>query len=113
MGDEVITTSHSWISTSETITQAGGKVVFCDTEEDGFNIDADLIEEKITSKTVGLIPVHLFGHPAEMNKIRNKGKRTRNLSNCFSGGSPWKVSYEFATKYTAAIGRSPLRKMPK
>src|SRR4051812_22484502 len=46
-GDEVITTAHSWISTSETITQAGGKVVFCDTEEDTFNIDASLIESKI------------------------------------------------------------------
>ena len=38
-GDEVITTAHSWISTSETITQAGGKVVFVDTEPDYFTID--------------------------------------------------------------------------
>ena len=38
-GDEVITSAHSWISTSETITQAGGRVVFCDTEEDTFTID--------------------------------------------------------------------------
>src|ERR687892_1880982 len=38
-GDEVITSAHSWISTSETITQAGGRVVFCDTEQDTFNLD--------------------------------------------------------------------------
>src|SRR6266498_1085558 len=37
-GDEVITTAHSWIATSETITQAGGRVVFCDTQQDTFNI---------------------------------------------------------------------------
>jgi dTDP-4-amino-4,6-dideoxygalactose transaminase len=42
-GDEVITTAHSWIATSETITQAGGRVVFCDTQEDTFNIDRQLI----------------------------------------------------------------------
>jgi dTDP-4-amino-4,6-dideoxygalactose transaminase len=40
-GDEVITTAHSWISTSETITQAGGRVVFCDTDYDTFNVNPD------------------------------------------------------------------------
>ena len=54
-GDEVITTAHSWISTTETITQAGGKVVFCDTENTTFNLDASLIESKITPRTVGII----------------------------------------------------------
>src|SRR5215216_1773024 len=50
-GDEVITTAHSWISTSETITQAGGKVVFCDTDPDSFTIDAKLLEMRVTSRT--------------------------------------------------------------
>jgi len=68
-GDEVITTAHSWIATSETITQAGGRVVFCDTQEDTFNIDPRLIEAKITKATVGIIPVHLFGQPADMDEI--------------------------------------------
>jgi len=68
-GDEVITTAHSWIATSETITQAGGRVVFCDTVEDTFTIDPALIETKITSATVGIIPVHLFGQPADMDSI--------------------------------------------
>src|SRR6266850_341243 len=68
-GDEIITTAHSWISASETITQAGGRVVFCDTDNDTFTIDPALIEAKITSATVGIIPVHLYGQPADMDAI--------------------------------------------
>ena len=68
-GDEVLAPAHSWISTTETITQAGGKVVFCDTDEDTFTIDPKSIEAKITSKTVGIIPVHLYGQPADMDSI--------------------------------------------
>ena len=68
-GDEVITTAHSWISTSETITQAGGRVVFCDTDADTFTIDPKQIEAKITPRTVGIIPVHLYGQPADMDPI--------------------------------------------
>ncbi len=68
-GDEVITTAHSWIATSETITQTGGRVVFCDTQEGTFNINPRLIEAKITKATVGIIPVHLCGQPADMDEI--------------------------------------------
>jgi dTDP-4-amino-4,6-dideoxygalactose transaminase len=68
-GDEVITSAHSWISTSETITQAGGRVVFCDTDEETFTIDPLDIEAKITPATVGIIPVHLYGQPADMGAI--------------------------------------------
>jgi dTDP-4-amino-4,6-dideoxygalactose transaminase len=74
-GDEVITTAHSWIATSETITQAGGRVVFCDTQEDTFNIDPRLIETKITKATVGIIPVHLCGQPADMDEIMAIAKK--------------------------------------
>jgi dTDP-4-amino-4,6-dideoxygalactose transaminase len=68
-GDEVITSAHSWISTSETITQAGGQVVFCDTDEETFTIDPIEIERKITSATVGIVPVHLYGQAADMGAI--------------------------------------------
>lgn len=74
-GDEVITTAHSWIATSETITQAGGRVVFCDTECDSFNIDAAQIESKITPRTVGIIPVHLYGQAADMDAIMAIAKK--------------------------------------
>ena len=74
-GDEVITTAHSWISTSETITQAGGRVAFCDTDNDTFTINLALIEAKITSRTVGIIPVHLYGQPADMDAIMAIAKK--------------------------------------
>jgi dTDP-4-amino-4,6-dideoxygalactose transaminase len=68
-GDEVLTSAHSWISTSETITQAGGRVVFCDTDAETFTIDPVDIERRITPATVGIIPVHLYGQPADMDAI--------------------------------------------
>lgn len=74
-GDEVIAPAHSWISTTETITQAGAKVVFCDTDEDTFTIDPRRIEEKITSNTVGIIPVHLYGQAADMDAIMAIAKK--------------------------------------
>jgi len=68
-GDEVLTTAHSWISTSETITQAGGQVVFCDTDPETFTLAPERLAEKITPRTVGIVPVHLFGQPADMDPI--------------------------------------------
>jgi dTDP-4-amino-4,6-dideoxygalactose transaminase len=74
-GDEVITTAHSWISTSETTTQAGARVVFSDTDYDTFTIDTGLIEEKITSRTVGIIPVHLYGQACDMDGIMSIARK--------------------------------------
>ncbi len=68
-GDEVITTAHSWISTSAMITHAGASVVFADTDEATFTIDPAAIEAAITPRTVGIIPVHLYGQPADMDAI--------------------------------------------
>lgn len=76
-GDEVIVPAHSWIATSETVTQAGGTVVFCDTDEDTFTLDPALIEAKITPRTVGIIPVHLYGQAAEMDRIMDISRRHR------------------------------------
>ena len=74
-GDEVIAPAHSWISTTETITQAGGQVVFCDTDASTCTIDPALIESKITPRTVGIIPVHLYGQPADMDAIMAIAKK--------------------------------------
>ncbi|RZN08675.1 erythromycin biosynthesis sensory transduction protein eryC1 [Bradyrhizobium genosp. SA-3] len=68
-GDEVITTAHSWISTSAMITHAGAQVVFCDTDGETFTIDPAAIEAAITPRTVGIIPVHLYGQSADMDAI--------------------------------------------
>lgn len=69
LGDEVIVPAMSWIATSETVTLAGGKVVFCDIDADTYTLDPTDFEAKISSKTVGVIPVHLYGHPANMPEI--------------------------------------------
>lgn len=68
-GDEVLTTAHSWISTSESITQSGATVVFCDTDRQTYTLDPGVLESKITPRTVGMIPVHLFGQAADMDPI--------------------------------------------
>lgn len=68
-GDEVITTAHSWISSSAMITHAGASVVFADTDGTTFTIDPAAIEAAITPRTVGIIPVHLFGQPANMDAV--------------------------------------------
>ena len=78
-GDEVITTAHSWISTSETITQAGGRVVFCDTEEDTFTIDPARYRSEDYACTVGIIPVHLYGQPADMDANHGDREKAQSL----------------------------------
>lgn len=74
-GDEVIVPAHSWISTSETVTQAGATVVFCDTVPSTHTLDPARLAEKITPRTVGIIPVHLFGQPADMDPIMEVAQR--------------------------------------
>lgn len=74
-GDEVITPAHSWIASSETITLAGGRPVFVDTDEDTFTLNPALLEEKITPRTRGIIVVHLYGHPADMDAIMSLARR--------------------------------------
>ena len=65
-GDEVITSAHSWIATAETITQAGGSVVFADTDATTFTLDPADVARKITPRTKGIVPVHLYGQPADL-----------------------------------------------
>jgi dTDP-4-amino-4,6-dideoxygalactose transaminase len=67
-GDEVITTAHSWISTSETISQCGARCVFVDVDA-YYTIDPELIERAITPRTRAIVPVHLYGQPADMTRI--------------------------------------------
>lgn len=77
-GDEVITSAHSWIATSETITQAGGTVVFADTDPATHTIDPAHVAALITPRTVGIIPVHLYGQMADMAALGALAK-TRHL----------------------------------
>ena len=68
VGDEVITTAASWISTSETVSQAGARPVFVDVDEH-YLIDPEGIERAITPRTRAVIPVHLYGQAAQMSRI--------------------------------------------
>jgi dTDP-4-amino-4,6-dideoxygalactose transaminase len=67
-GDEVITVANSWISTSETISQTGAKPVFVDIDE-YFHIDVTKLEAAVTERTKAIVPVHLYGQPADMNAV--------------------------------------------
>jgi len=74
-GDEVITVPHTFIATAEAISNVGGKVVFVDINPKTYTIDVSKTEEKITEKTKAIIPVHLYGQPADMDPIMELAKK--------------------------------------
>lgn len=76
-GDEVITTSFTFFATAEAIAQIGAIPVFVDIQEDSLNLDPLRIEEKISSSTKAILPVHIFGMPADMNEINDIANRHR------------------------------------
>lgn len=75
-GDEVITVSHSFVATVASIKLVGATPILIDVEED-FNLDPALLEKAITSKTKAIMPVHLTGRPARMDKIMEIAKKHR------------------------------------
>jgi perosamine synthetase len=68
-GDEVIVPAFTWVATANVVEYMGAKPIFCDVRLDTFNIDVEQIEALITERTVGIIPVHLFGLCADMDAI--------------------------------------------
>jgi dTDP-4-amino-4,6-dideoxygalactose transaminase len=68
-GDEVITVANTFIATTEAISQVGAKPVFIDVYPDTCNMDISKIENNITENTKAVIPVHLYGQPADMDPI--------------------------------------------
>ena len=78
-GDEVITTPFTFVATAEVIVLLGAIPVFVDIEPDTCNIDANLIEAAITSKTKAIIPVSLYGQPTDMDEINAIAARHGNI----------------------------------
>lgn len=74
-GDEVITSPFTFFATAGSISRAGAKPVFIDIRKDTYNINSALLESKISSKTRAIIPVHLFGCPADMDVIKQVARR--------------------------------------
>ena len=73
--DEVVVMSYTYIATALGISMTGGRPVFVDIEEKTYNIDVSRIEKSITKKTKAILPVHLYGHPADMDPIMEIAKR--------------------------------------
>ncbi len=68
-GDEVLVPAFTWIATANVVEHCGARPMFVDVDLATYNIDCTAIEAAITPRTVGIIPVHLFGQPAEMRRI--------------------------------------------
>lgn len=95
-GDEVITTPFTFIATAETIAFLGAIPVFVDIDEKTYNIDPNKIEGKITSKTKAIIPVSLYGQPADMDKI-SEIARKHNLRVIIDGAQSFGSTYNGIT----------------
>ena len=74
-GDEVITVPNTFIATAEAISFCGARPVFVDIEEETYNMNPDLLEAAVSSKTKAVIPVHLFGQTADMDPILEVARR--------------------------------------
>lgn len=78
-GDEVIVPNFTYVASANAVRYTGARPVFVDCEETTFNIDPDLIEKNITSRTKAIMAVHLYGNPCRMDEIMNIARR-RGLS---------------------------------
>jgi dTDP-4-amino-4,6-dideoxygalactose transaminase len=101
-GDEVITTTNTFIATAEAISYAGGRPVLVDIEDESYNMDPAKLEKAITKKTKAIIPVHLYGQPANMEPILEIAKKKGIVvieDACQAHGA------EYKGKRTGSLGR--------
>ena len=75
-GDEVLVPAITWIATAGAVKNVGAEPIFVDLIEREFTMDPNLLEDAITDNTKAIIPVHLYGHPADMDPIRSIRRAT-------------------------------------
>ena len=102
-GDEVITTPYTFIATIQAILRVGAMPVFVDVNRATFQIDADKIEEKITAQTVAILPVHILGLPADIEKVMVIAKK-HNLLVIEDACQAWQA--EVGNKKVGTIGNA-------
>ena len=73
-GDEVITTPFTFFATAESISRVGATPVFVDIDPGTFNLDASELRSRITPRTKAILPVHIFGQPADMDEVMEVAK---------------------------------------
>ena len=109
-GDEVITTANTFIATALSISSTGAKPVFVDIDPDTHTIDVNSIEEAVTEKTKAIIPIHLYGHPADMDPI-NEIARIHKLAvvedSCQSHGARYKGKRAGSMSHASAFSFYP------
>ncbi len=113
-GDEVITTPFTFFATAGTIVNAGATPVFVDIQPDTFNIEPESIEAAITSRTRVLLPVHLFGHCADMDAINTIAQRhgLRVIEDaCQALGALYKGRKACALAHAAAVSFFPSKNL--
>lgn len=74
-GDEVVTTAHTFIATAEPVSNLGARPVFADIDPDTYTLDPNHVESLIGPRTKVILPVHLYGHPADMGALRDLADR--------------------------------------
>jgi len=91
-GDEILVPSHTAFPSIEPIIHVGAKPVFLDVDE-SYTLDVNQIEEHINSRTVGIMPVHLYGHPADIDRVKTIAEKHRLfwIEDCAQAhGATWK-----------------------
>ena len=83
-GSEIVVPVNTWISTAEIVERAGYKLVFCDINLEDYSINLNDLKKKINKRTKVIIPVHLYGHPSDMIKIKQltKNKNIKIIEDC-------------------------------
>ena len=114
-GDEVITAANSFIASALAISHAGATPVLVDVDADTYTIDAAAIEKAITSRTKAIVPVHLYGHPADMDPIMQLAQRHGLVvieDACQAHGARYKGKRAGSLGHAAAFSGSRADRMP-